>query len=269
MPKSHVGKWGLRDYLYYQLNQGDSFESPLDVLEQKFAQEDLSRKVYEIGLIAATQAEAVRFLGLVTAAMRKHLTSLTKHHFTAYGLDQAWRPQQLFDEVHWLNGSSAALPPQERLATLGSIVHINLLERIDTQIQPGFRAYRWESESDLTEFWASLYLARETNGIPCLDWASYNTWQAPLHCLGQATASWGEKLGAAIYELLVQTTATRLAANDIAILIIEGSTDTTLGDYVEIVNALERSWEFDIVPSGWVSPNYSGYGLKLLRFYPP
>lgn len=39
-----------------------------------------------------------------------------------------------------------------------------------------------------------------------------------------------------------------------------------MGDYVDIVDALEQSLELNFVTTGWVSLNYSGYGLKLLRF---
>lgn len=266
MPKPRASKSGLREYLYYLLNQGESLESPKGVLDQIAAQEAPYLDTYEIGLIAATQAEADRFMGLVEGAMHKHLSNPTRHRFTAYGLDQAWRPLQLFDEAHWIHDCSTCPLPQELLATLSSIVHIHQLEQSDTRLQPGFRAYHWRSESDLVEFWASLYLSREMCWLLGLDWESYSMWQPHVDCIATVHVGWGATPSAAVNALLASAETTNPSHFDGEILIIEGGIDTRIGDYVDIVDTLERSLELDFVTTGWVSLNYSGYGLKLLRF---
>ncbi|TRO25855.1 hypothetical protein EQ826_12500 [Ectopseudomonas mendocina] len=266
MLKPRFGKSGLRDYLYYLFNQGESLESPKAALEQMAVQEAPHLDTYKIGLIAATQAEADRFLGLVEGAMHKHLSSPTRQRFTAYGLDQAWRPLQLFDEVHWIHGCPTLPLPQELLASLGSIVHIHLLEQSDTKLQSGLRAYRWRSESDLTEFLASLYLSREICWFLELDWESYFMWQPCVDCIATVSVGWGATPSAAVNALLASAETTNPSHLDGEILIIEGGIDTRIGDYIDIVDTLERSLELDFVTTGWVSLNYSGYGLKLLRF---
>lgn len=192
--KPRFGKSGLRDYLYYLFNQEESLESPKTALDQMAAQEAPHLGTYEVGLIAATQAEADRFMGIVEGAMHKHLSNPTRQRFTAYGLDQAWRPLRLFDEVHWIHGGSTCPLPQELLASLGSIVHIHLLEQSDTRLQSGFRAYRWKSESDLVEFWASLYLSREMCWFLNLNWESYFMWQPRVDCIATVNVGWGGHL---------------------------------------------------------------------------
>lgn len=226
-------------------------------------------KVYEIALVAATHAEAARLLALMATAMRKHSNSTAKHRFTAYGLDQGWRPLQPFDEVHWINTSTNPLPQSEHLASAGRIVHIHQLGSGDIPRRPGIRAYRWASETVLTEFWASFYLAWDASGLLSLDWNSYFTWQPPQQSLGLVISSWGRGPGTTSDMLLTQAAATRLATNLNAILIIEGNTSTTLGDCLDIVDALESNLEFAITTTSWVNPCYSGYGLKLLTFCQP
>jgi len=80
-------------------------------------------------------------------------------------------------------------------------------------------------------------------------------------------SGWGSTPRAATEVLLASAGATSPSSSDGEILIIEGGIDTRIGDYVDIVSALERNFEFDFVTTGWVSRNYSGYGLKLLRFH--
>lgn len=217
-------------------------------------------------LVVSTLEDAERLLALIAAAMHLHLSLLENHRFTAYGLDQSWRPQQLFDEVHWLDVNTAPDPPLELLASLGRIIHIHQIEPCDIHDKPGFRTYSWASETGLTEFLASLYLARESNGILKLNWDSYLAWQPSVQCRDLVTTSWGGFPSSAIDALLTQATASKLTVTDSSILIIEGNTDTTFGDCLEIVDALERNLNFDIVTTCWLSPNFLGYGLKLLTF---
>ncbi|TXH91977.1 MAG: hypothetical protein E6Q71_01920 [Pseudomonas sp.] len=266
VPKPHFGKSRLRDYLYYQLNLGDRLESPNGAIEQLIDQESPCLNAYEIGLIAATQVEADRFLGCIAGAMHKHLPKPAKHRLTAYGLDQAWRPQQPFDEVHWFQGRPTCPPPQELLACLGNIVHIHFFEQSDTKPQPGFRTYHWRSVRELTEFLASLSLSREVCGFLALDWESYFMWQPHIGCIATVSSGWGSTPKAAADALLASADVTDTSSSGGEILIIEGGVDTLIGDYVYIVSALEQSFEFDFVTTGWGSINYSGYGLKLLRF---
>lgn len=266
MPKPRIGKWEFRDYLYSLLNQGESLDSAPERFGEILASKEQNPKIYEIVLVVATHAEAERLLALIAAAMHVHLSRAENHRFTAYGLDQSWRPQQLFDEVHWFDVNPAPGPPSELLASLGRIVHIHQIGPSERPDKPGFRIYRWASETALTEFLASLYLARETSGVLQLNWDSYFAWQPSEQCHGLVTASWGGCPSSAIDALLTQVTATKLTVDDSAILIIEGNTDTTFGDCFEIVDALERNLNFGIVTTCWLSPNYLGYGLKLLTF---
>ncbi len=266
VPKPHFGKSGLRDYLYYQLNQRESIESPHRAPEQSVDQESPCLSSYRIGLIAATQAEADRFVEQVTGAIRQHSSCQASHHFTAYALDQVWRPQQPFDEVHWFQGSTACQAPQEFLACLGTIVHIHLFERSATKLLLGFRTYYWKSADELTAFIASLALSREARGLLELDWESYCAWQPSMGYVATLSSSWGPTPIAAADALLASADTRAPSRSEGEILIIESGIDTNLGDYVDIVNALEQSFEFDFVTTGWVSLNYSGYGLKLLRF---
>ena len=68
---------------------------------------------------------------------------------------------------------------------------------------------------------------------------------------------------------LASVDATNPTHSEVEILIIEGGMDTCLGDYVDIVRALERNLELECITTIWVSPNYSGFGLKLLTFRHP
>ena len=61
---------------------------------------------------------------------------------------------------------------------------------------------------------------------------------------------------------------TRLTNAVDVLLVIEGNYDLSLGDYVDLLNQLEAEIKCDVAPSGWVAPEYSGYGLKLLTFGP-
>lgn len=268
MSNPHFGRVGLRDYLYYQLNVGETLERPNGTPERGAIQKTSRLDTYEIGLIAATQVEADRFLGLVEHAIHEHLPKPWRHRFTAYGLDQAWRPQRLFDEIHWLNNTPASPLPLEILVSLGRLVHIHLLENSCVKLQPGIRTYNWNSEADLVEFWKSLYLSRELCWFLELEWGSYFTWQPRVGCFATVNAGWGATPSAAVNALRTSVDAINPSHPDNAILIIEGSINTTIGDCVEIVNALEGIHEFDFVTTGWVSSNYSGYGLKLLWFCP-
>jgi len=42
----------------------------------------------------------------------------------------------------------------------------------------------------------------------------------------------------------------------------------SIGDYCDLLILLEAEIKCDIAPTGWVAPEYSGYGLKLLTFGP-
>lgn len=267
--KPHSGNSGLREYLYYLLNQGESLESPHNATIQASAQKSRYLDVKEVGLIASTQAEADRLNERIARAMRKHISRPARQRFTAYGLDQAWRPQHLFDELHWFHGLSTCPPPQELLQSLGSSVHIHLYEHSETKLHPGLRTFHWKSEKDLTDFWASLYLSRELGWPSGLDWESYCRWQPPIECIATVISGWGSTPKAALEALLASVDATNPIHSEGEILIIEGGMDTCLGDYVAIVRALERSLELECITTIWVSPNYSGFGLKLLTFRHP
>jgi hypothetical protein len=104
--------------------------------------------------------------------------------------------------------------------------------------------------------------------IPGLNWDSYPTWRLPEHCIGQTVTSWGSTPNAAIDSLLTQAGHTRLTTVVDAILVIEGNYDLSIGDYVDLLNRLEAEIKCDVAPTGWVTPEYSGYGLKLLTFGP-
>lgn len=266
VPNPNASKSGLREYLYYLLNQGENLGSTHNATAQAIAQENSCLEVYEIGLFASTQAEADRINELIAGAMSKHISSPVRHRVTAYGLDQAWRPQHLFDEIHWLHGISTRPPPQEFLLSLGSNVHIHLYEHSETKLQTGFRTYQWRSEKDLTEFWASLYLSLEVGWPLDLDWGSYCMWQPRIECIATVISGWGSTPKAALDALLAAVDVTPPNHSEGEILIIEGCIDTCLGDYVDIVFALEGGLQVNCITTIWVSPNYSGYGLRLLRF---
>ena len=270
MPKAYVDS-ALRDQVYSLLRQGRSLAgipecTIREILSPEEQDLEATPKVYEIALVAATYAEAERLLALMTTAIPQQSNSTAKHRFTAYGLDQGWRPLQSFDEVHWINTSTNPLQQSEHLVSAGRIVHIHQLGPGDKSTKPGVRTYRWTSETALTEFWASFYLAREASGFLRLNWDSYFAWQPPQQSLGLMISSWGRDPGTAIDTLLSQAAATKLTTDESAILIIEGNTSTTLGDCCEIVDALERNLEFEIVTTYRGSSSPSGYGLKLLTF---
>lgn len=261
----------LRNHVYNLLKQGKSLAGiPEQTIREIFLSEEQDLEptptVYEIALVAATYAEAERLLALMTTAIPQQSNSTAKHRFTAYGLDPGSPPLQLFDEVHWISTSANPLPQSELLASSGRIVHVHQLGSGDIPKRPGVRTYRWESETALTEFWASFYLAWEASGLLSLNWDSYFAWQPPQQSLGLMISSWGRDPGTAIDTLLSQAAATKLTTDESAILIIEGNTSTTLGDCCEIVDALERNLEFEIVTTYRGSSSPSGYGLKLLTF---
>jgi hypothetical protein len=83
------------------------------------------------------------------------------------------------------------------------------------------------------------------------------------------TSGRGSTPRAALEALLASVDATNPIHSEGEILIIEGGMDTCLGDYVDIVRALERNLELECITTIWVSPNYSGFGLKLLTFRHP
>ncbi|WGL64267.1 hypothetical protein QDX81_04760 [Pseudomonas sp. CW003PS] len=270
MHKAHVDR-ALRNHVYNLLKQGKSLAGiPEQTIREIFLSEEQDLEptptVYEIALVATTYAEAERLLALMATAIRKQSNSTAKHRFTAYGLDPGSPPRQLFDEVHWISTSANPLPQSELLAGSGRIVHVHQLGSGDIPKRPGVRTYRWESETTLTEFLASFYLAWEASGLLSLNWDSYFAWQPPQQSLGLMISSWGRDPGTAIDTLLTQAAATKLATDESAILIIEGNTSTTIGDCCEIVDALEHNLEFDIVTTYRGSSSPSGYGLKLLTF---
>ncbi len=268
MSEPRLGKWALRDYLYYQLNVGEILESPNGAPEQIAMQKSPRLDTYEVVLMAATQAEADRFLRLFEHAIHRHLSRPKRHRFTAFGLDQASRPEQLFDEIHWLNLEPASHLPQETLISLGRLVHIHFLKNSCVKFGPGFRTYKWNSEADLLEFWRSLYLSRDLCWFFGLDWDSYFAWQPQDGCVGTVNVGWGPTPNAAADALLESASAIYSSHSEGEILIIEGRVDTCIGDYVKIVEVIERCLDFSFATTSWVSADQSGYRLWLLRFCP-
>lgn len=53
-----------------------------------------------------------------------------------------------------------------------------------------------------------------------------------------------------------------------ALLVIEANYDLTWGDYASVMEQVGKAIGHDAVPTGWMTANYSGYGLKLLVFSP-
>lgn len=137
--KPRLGEWRLRDYLYYQLNGGETLERPHGAPEKIATRKVPRSEKYEVGLVAATQVKADRLLALIERAMHKHLPKPRRQRFTAFGLDQAWRPRQLFDEIHWLNDELASQPPLEILLSLGHLLHIHLHDNCCATSRPGSR----------------------------------------------------------------------------------------------------------------------------------
>ncbi len=272
MNDAHRKHMQPRDCLYHLLNQGDDTDSATTETHQEALNLREQYSVcFDIALIAETQAEAQRLadqiLELPRAYFPESINSLDRHRFSAHGLDEPW-PEQQFDELHFFCSSPDQLPPASRLDRLAGIIHIHHLAPCMAQAYPGYRSYLWCNEQALCDFWASLYLAREMQSIPGLNWDSYPTWQLPEHCIGQAVTSWGATPNAAIDSLLVRAGHTRLTNAVDVLLVIEGNDDLLLGDYVDLLNRLEVEIKCDIAPTGWVAPEYSGYGLKLLTFGP-
>lgn len=260
------------DYPDYLLNQGDNTDSATTETYWKSPgpREQISVS-FKIALIAETQAEAQRLADQLLERLKAYTPEsancFSRHSFSAHGLDQPW-PEQQFDELHFLCSSPDQPLPASHLDRLAGIINIHHLAPCMAQAHPGYRSYLWCTEKDLCDFWASLYLAREMRSIPGLKWDRYPKWQLPEHCIGQAATSWGSTPIAAIDSLIAQAGYTKLTTALDALLVIEGNYDFTLGDYVDILDRLETRIKCDVVPTGWLNPTYSGYGLKLLTFDP-
>lgn len=85
VPKPHYGKLGLREYLYYLLNQGENLKSPNSVPRQAVAQESPCLEVYEVGIFSATQAEANQLNERIAGAMGKHLARISHDRINKNG----------------------------------------------------------------------------------------------------------------------------------------------------------------------------------------
>lgn len=272
MNEAHRKRMQPRNCLYHLLNQGDDTGSAATETHQEALNLREQYSVsFDIALIAVTQAEAQRLadqiLELPRAYFPESINCLDRHRFSAHGLDEPW-PEQQFDELHFFCSPRDPLPPASDLDRLAGIINIHYLAPRMAQAYPGYRSYLWCNEQALCDFWASLYLAREMQSIPGLNWDSYPTWQPPEHCIGQAVTSWDSTPNAAIDSLLVQAGHIRLTNAVGALLVIECNDDLLLGDYVDLLNRLEVEIKCDFAPTGWVTPKYSGYGLKLLTFGP-
>ncbi|MFP5422546.1 MAG: hypothetical protein ACLGID_13910 [Gammaproteobacteria bacterium] len=272
MNDTHRKRMQPRDCLYHHLNQGDDTDSATTETHQKALNLREQYSVsFDIALIAETQSEAQqlmdRILELPGTCFPESVNYFDRHRFSAHGLDLPW-PERQFDELHLLCSSPGQLPPKGLLDRLAGTIHIHHLAPFMAQAHPGYRSYLWCTEQALCEFWASLYLAREIQSIPGLNWDSYPTWQLPENCIGQAVISCGSTPNAAMASLLAQTEHTRLTTAVDAILVIEGNYGLSIGDYVDLLNLLEAEIKCDVAPTGWVTPGYSGYGLKLLTFSP-
>lgn len=53
-----------------------------------------------------------------------------------------------------------------------------------------------------------------------------------------------------------------------ALLVIEANYDFTWGDYADVMEQVGNAIGHDVVPTGWMTADYSGYGLKLLVLSP-
>lgn len=157
--------------------------------------------------------------------------------------------------------------PWEHLSGLADTIHIHHFTQTKTQVYPPFRSYKWQSQRELAAFWASLYLAREIRGIPGLKWDSFASYLSG-QTVGQTAAGWGSTPTAAVASLLANTPlAMRNFALD-ALLVIEANYDLTWGDYASVMEHVGKAIGHNVVPTGWMISNYSGYGLKLLVFSP-
>lgn len=259
--------WRLRDYLYHVLYQGEDVESARQSVGHQHPD---YRCGIEIALIAATEAVAKQLVGSIL----KHCSTALpidewrcgKLNFTALGLDQTW-PNRSFDELHWLCTSSGSATPWEHLPGLVDTIHIHHFTQDKPPPYPHFRNYQWRNQQELAAFWASLYLAREIRGIPGLNWDSYAPW-SPGPTIGQTAAGWGATPTAAVASLLANTPPAMCSSALHALLVIEANYDFTPGDYVSVLEQLGKVIECDVIPTGWLTADYSGCGLKLLIFSP-
>lgn len=266
----------MSDYLYHLLNQdGDIEDQATDTPQETQSARGPSSSHFSIAWIAETQAEAQsmvdRILALPVSGFPRQANGFDRHLFFAHGLDQGWPTTssgQRFDEVHWLrSASNNPLPPH--LDQLGGIIHVHHLAPCKAQAYPGFRSYQWRTEQALSELWTSLYLAREMQCIPGLNWDSYSAWQPAESCIGKATVAWGATPADAIDALLAEAKQATFAATTEAILIIEGNYDLSIGDYIDMLTAFEKEIGCNAIPTGWAIPDYAGCGLKLLYFSHP
>lgn len=263
--------WRPRDYLYHLLGLGEDVEGARKIVENQFTDiQRLSTSNFEVALIAATEAEARQ---LVSCILQRCSTALPidggrcgQLNFTALGQNQAW-PDKSFDEFHWLCAPSDSAMPWEHLSGAADTLHVHYFTQAEPPAYPHFRSYLWGSQQELAAFWASLYLAREIRGIPGLKWDSYASW-SPGSTIGQTAAGWGSTPTAAIASLLANTPlAMRSCARD-ALLVVEANYGFTWGDYADVMEHVGKAIGRDVIPTGWMSANYSGYGLKLLVFSP-
>lgn len=272
MSNSRRSRWQPRGYFYQLLNQADDIESAaIDAAQKTLDLRERYSINFDIALVAETQAKAQQLLGMLkqsSAALLAKANCFNRHRFTAHGLDQPW-PERHFDEIHWLSSSSEEPPPSDFLSDMADVIHVHHLAPCKPLPCSGCRTYLWHTEQALAEFWTSLYLAREMPSIPGLDWDSYSSWQPAELCIGQAVTSRGPTPSAATAALLAQVKHARLSTAAEAILVIEGSYDLSIGDYVDILRTLESEVGCDVIPTGWTAPTYSGCGLRLLTFCPP
>lgn len=230
----------------------------------------MSASSFEIALLAATETEAKQLM----ESLLKHCNTVLpvdgsrcgKHHFTALSQERIC-PEQRFDELHWLCSPANHSVPEEQLSELADIIHIHYFPPTRPHLYTSFRSYLWRTQLELTTFWASLYLAREMSSIPGLNWNSYPS-RSLGSSIGQATAGWGSTPTEAVASLLTQTgyeTRTRALQ---ALLVIESNVSMTFGDYIDVLEQLDLVIQCDVIPTGWLTDEYSGYGLKLLLFGP-
>ncbi|WP_394562122.1 hypothetical protein [Aquipseudomonas alcaligenes] len=263
--------WRPRDYLYHLLGLGEDVESARKSMEHQFTDcQELRTSNFEVALIAATEAEAKQ---LVSCILQHCSTALPidgrrcgQLNFTALGQDQTW-PDKRFDELHWLSTSSDSEVPWEQLSGLADIVHVHHFSKAAPLTAPQACNYQWRSQQELTDFWASLYLAREIRGIPGLKWDSFAPWP-PGSTVGQTAAGWGSTPTAAVASLLASTPLATLDSAPDALLVIEANYGFTWGDYAYVMEQVAKAIGREVSSTGWMATNYSGYGLKLLVFSP-
>lgn len=263
--------WRPRDYLFHLLGLGEDVESARKSLEHQLTGgQELSTGTFEIALIAATEAEAKQLVSCILQHCSNALPIAAGRcgqlNFSALGHNQAWSDKR-FDELHWLCTPTDSAMPWEHLSSVADTLHVHYFTQPKPPAYPHFRSYHWGSRHELAAFWASLYLAREIRGIPGLKWDSYASW-SPGSTIGQTSAGWGYTLTAAIASLLANTPlAMRSCARD-ALLVVEANYDFTWGDYANVMEQVGKAIGRDVAPTGWMTADYSGYGLKLLVFSP-